>query len=99
MMRARGLIVGIGLICRFSAIKVWQRNITGSSASQDDHRVTDTDIVERLRLARVINATGTVTRLGASPIDPQVIAAMAAAAHCSVDMANVQGRASEVISL
>jgi D-glucosaminate-6-phosphate ammonia-lyase len=61
--------------------------------------VTDTDIFERLRLARVINATGTVTRLGASPIDPQVIAAMAAAAQSSVDMGELQGRASEVISL
>ena len=61
--------------------------------------MTDTDIFERLRLARVINATGTVTRLGASPIDPQVIAAMAAAAQSSVDMGELQGRASEVISL
>jgi D-glucosaminate-6-phosphate ammonia-lyase len=61
--------------------------------------VTDTDIFERLRLARIINATGTVTRLGASPIDPQVIAAMATAAQSSVDMGELQGRASEVISL
>lgn len=61
--------------------------------------MTDTDIFERLRLVRVINATGTVTRLGASPIDPQVIAAMAAAAQSSVDMGELQGRASEAISL
>lgn len=57
-----------------------------------------TDIVERLSVTRVINATGTVTRLGASPINPEVIEAMAAAARWSVDIADLQGRASEVIS-
>jgi D-glucosaminate-6-phosphate ammonia-lyase len=57
-----------------------------------------TDIVGRLNLMRVINATGTVTRLGASPIDSEVIAAMAAAAQCSVDIGALQGIASEVIS-
>jgi D-glucosaminate-6-phosphate ammonia-lyase len=57
-----------------------------------------TDIFERFGIARVINATGTVTRLGASPIDPEVAAAMAAAAQCSVDIAELQARASAVIS-
>jgi D-glucosaminate-6-phosphate ammonia-lyase len=57
-----------------------------------------TDIFERFGIARVINATGTVTRLGASPLDPEVAAAMAAAAQCSVDIADLQARASEVIS-
>jgi D-glucosaminate-6-phosphate ammonia-lyase len=57
-----------------------------------------TDIFQRFGIARVINATGTVTRLGASPIDAEVIAAMAAAAQCSVDIAELQARASEVIS-
>jgi D-glucosaminate-6-phosphate ammonia-lyase len=57
-----------------------------------------TDIFQRFGMARVINATGTVTRLGASPIDGDVIAAMAAAAQCSVDIGELQGRASEVIS-
>ncbi len=57
-----------------------------------------TDIFERFGIARVINATGTVTRLGASPIDPEVAAAMSAAAQCSVDIAGLQARASEVIS-
>jgi D-glucosaminate-6-phosphate ammonia-lyase len=55
------------------------------------------DIFQRFGMARVINATGTVTRLGASPIDPEVIASMAAAAQCSVDIGELQGRASEVI--
>jgi D-glucosaminate-6-phosphate ammonia-lyase len=57
-----------------------------------------TDIFGRLGIDRVINAAGTVTRLGASPMDAEVIAAMAAAAQCSVDIADLQGRASEVIS-
>jgi D-glucosaminate-6-phosphate ammonia-lyase len=56
------------------------------------------DIFQRFGMARVINATGTVTRLGASPIEGEVIAAMAEAAQCSVDLAQLQGRASEVIS-
>ncbi len=57
-----------------------------------------TDIFRRFGITPVINATGTVTRLGASPIDAEVIAAMAAAARCSVDIGELQGRASEVIS-
>ena len=57
-----------------------------------------TDIFGRFGIARVINATGTVTRLGASPIDAEVIAAMAAAAQCSVDIGALQGCASEFIS-
>jgi L-seryl-tRNA(Ser) seleniumtransferase len=54
--------------------------------------------LDRFGLARVINASGTVTRLGASRIAPAVIDAMAAAAACSVDIAALQGRASEVIA-
>ena len=57
-----------------------------------------TDIFGRFGAARVINATGTITRLGASPIHPEVIAAMAEAAHGNVDIAELQGRASEVIA-
>jgi D-glucosaminate-6-phosphate ammonia-lyase len=57
-----------------------------------------TDIFGRLRLARVINATGTVTRLGASQIDSEVIAAMNAAAQLSVDIAELQGHASQIIA-
>lgn len=56
------------------------------------------EILDRFGLSRVVNATGTVTRLGASRIDPEVIAAMAAAAQCSVDIADLQGHASRVIS-
>jgi len=55
-----------------------------------------TDIVGWLQLVPVINATGTVTRLGASPIDADVIAAMAAASQLCVDMAELQARASRI---
>jgi D-glucosaminate-6-phosphate ammonia-lyase len=57
-----------------------------------------TDILGRFGFARVINAAGTVTRLGASPIDAEVIAAMSAAAQYSVDIAELQGHASQIIS-
>ena len=57
-----------------------------------------TDIVGWLQLVPVINATGTVTRLGASPIDAGVIAAMSAASQLCVDMAELQARASRIIS-
>ena len=57
-----------------------------------------TDILGRFGLTRVINATGTVTRLGASPLDAEVIDAMAAAARSSVDIAELQGRACETIA-
>ena len=57
-----------------------------------------TDIIAQLDSARVINATGTVTRLGASRMEPAVVAAMAAACGTSVDIAQMQGRASEVIA-
>jgi len=56
------------------------------------------DIFEQLGINRVINAAGTVTRLGASPIDAEVIAAMAAAARCCMDIGELQGRASELIA-
>jgi L-seryl-tRNA(Ser) seleniumtransferase len=60
--------------------------------------VDATDIAGWLQLVPVINAAGTVTRLGASPIDADVIAAMAAASQLSVDMAELQARASRIIS-
>jgi L-seryl-tRNA(Ser) seleniumtransferase len=56
------------------------------------------DFLERWGLTHVINATGTVTRLGASRIAADVVAAMAAAAPLSVDIADLQGRASAVIA-
>ncbi len=55
-------------------------------------------ILDRLGLTSVINATGTVTRLGASRMAPEVVAAMAEAADRSIDMADLQGRASDIIA-
>jgi L-seryl-tRNA(Ser) seleniumtransferase len=57
-----------------------------------------TDIPGTLDAARVINAAGTVTRYGASPMDPRVVDAMATAARWSVDMAVLHARASAVIA-
>ncbi len=56
------------------------------------------DIFGRFGVARVINATGTVTRLGASPMHADVIAAMAEAAQGNVDIAELQARASLIIA-
>ncbi len=56
------------------------------------------DILARFGVTRVINAAGTVTRLGASRIHPEVIEAMNAAAQSSVDIGVLQGRACELIS-
>jgi L-seryl-tRNA(Ser) seleniumtransferase len=56
------------------------------------------DIFERFGLVRIINANGTATRLGASPIDAEVTTAMAAAAQSCFDMGELQGRASELIA-
>ncbi len=57
-----------------------------------------TDIFGRFGLARVINATGTITRLGASPLHPDVVSAMAEAAQGNVDIAELQARASIIIA-
>jgi len=56
-------------------------------------------VIDILATARVINAAGTVTRYGASQMDPRVAAAMATAAGWSVDMAALQARASEIIAV
>jgi L-seryl-tRNA(Ser) seleniumtransferase len=55
--------------------------------------------LESLGIAPIINAAGSVTHLSASPITAEVAHAMAAAAQSSVDIADVQGRASEIIAL
>ncbi len=55
------------------------------------------DIFKRWRVERVINATGTVTRLGASRMDAAVVDAMAEASEWSVDIAELQGHASDLI--
>jgi D-glucosaminate-6-phosphate ammonia-lyase len=53
--------------------------------------------MESLGIAPIINAAGSVTHLSASPIAEDVARAMAAAAQSSIDVADAQGRASEII--
>jgi L-seryl-tRNA(Ser) seleniumtransferase len=56
------------------------------------------DIYTRLGVLRRINAAGTLTRLGGSLMPPEVLAAMTEAAGASVDIAELQARASETIA-
>jgi L-seryl-tRNA(Ser) seleniumtransferase len=55
-------------------------------------------IYDKIRVPTVINAIGPVTRLGGSPVDSDVAAVMAEAAQYCVDIGQLQGRASEIIS-
>ena len=57
-----------------------------------------TDLLARLGIARVLNAAGTLTRLGGAVMDPAVAAAMAEAAELSVDMWALQEEASRRIA-
>ena len=56
------------------------------------------DTVESLGIAPIINAAGSVTHLSASPIASDIAEAMAAAAQSSIDIADAQGRASDIIA-
>ena len=56
------------------------------------------DLHTRLGVQRRINAAGTLTRLGGSLMEPEVLAAMHEAAGASVDMAEMQSAASRVIA-
>ena len=53
---------------------------------------------ERLGVVRRINAAGTLTRLGGSLMEPEVLLAMNQAAGASVDMAELQSAASRSIA-
>lgn len=55
-------------------------------------------IYERLGLTPVINAAGNMTYLGASCVDPEVAAAMAAASQAFVDMAALHRRAGRLLA-
>jgi len=57
-----------------------------------------TDILQTLGVVRRINAAGTLTRLGGSLMEPEVLQAMLQAATASVDMAELQTAASGVIA-
>lgn len=56
------------------------------------------DILTRLGVVRRINVAGTLTRLGGSLMEPEVLQAMAQAAGASVDIAGLQTAASGVIA-
>jgi L-seryl-tRNA(Ser) seleniumtransferase len=56
------------------------------------------DVYTRFGVPTVINACGTVTRLGGGMMHPEVLAAMAAAAGASVDMLELQVGASRLIA-
>ena len=56
------------------------------------------DILQQLGVARRINVAGTLTRLGGSLMEPEVLQAMAQAASASVDIAEMQTAGSAVIS-
>ena len=56
------------------------------------------DILTQLGVARRINVAGTLTRLGGSLMEPEVLQAMVQAAAASVDIAELQTGASGVIA-
>ena len=56
------------------------------------------DILSTLGVARRINVAGTLTRLGGSLMEPEVLQAMAQAAAASVDIAEMQTAGSKAIS-
>ncbi len=57
-----------------------------------------TDPFARFGVSRVLNAAGTLTRLGGANVAPEVAAAMAAAAQASIDIVALQAAASRQIS-
>ncbi|MEO1018581.1 MAG: aminotransferase class V-fold PLP-dependent enzyme [Pseudomonadota bacterium] len=58
----------------------------------------DKEIYAELGVASIINAKGTATRLGGIPLRPEVSAAMAAASEASIEIVQLQARASEIIA-
>jgi L-seryl-tRNA(Ser) seleniumtransferase len=56
------------------------------------------NVFDALEISPIINAAGTITVHSGSRIDPQIALAMAEIARSSVDIADLQGRASELIA-
>ncbi len=56
------------------------------------------NVYERLGVPTIINAKGTATRVSGAPMPPEIAAAMQEATQHCVDMAALQGRASEIIA-
>ena len=56
------------------------------------------NVYERLGVPTIINAKGTATRVSGAPMPAEIAAAMREATQHCVDMAELQGRASEIIA-
>ena len=56
------------------------------------------NVYERLGVPTIINAKGTATRVSGAPMPPEIATAMQEATQHCVDMAELQGRASEIIA-
>jgi L-seryl-tRNA(Ser) seleniumtransferase len=56
------------------------------------------NIYQRLRVRTIVNASGPSTRLSGGIMRPEVAAAMADASQWCVDLAELQGRASEILA-
>jgi L-seryl-tRNA(Ser) seleniumtransferase len=56
------------------------------------------NVFEFLNISPIVNAAGSITPHGGSPIDPDITLAMATAAEACIDIGDLQGRASEIIA-
>lgn len=63
-----------------------------------DTTTSQPDLIERLGLRRIVNVSGTETTKGASPVCPEVVAAVSALVPHSVEMAELQSVASATIA-
>lgn len=63
-----------------------------------DNAVSRPDVFERLGLRRIVNVSGTETTKGASPVCPEVVAAVSELVPSSVEMAELQSVASATIA-
>jgi len=61
-------------------------------------RPTNETVYQRLRVRTIVNASGPATRLSGGIMRPEVAAAMAEASQWCVDLAELQGRASEILA-
>jgi D-glucosaminate-6-phosphate ammonia-lyase len=70
----------------------------GQTAAHARAAVKKMSVYEQLGATAVINAVGPVTRLGGSPVAPDITAVMAEAAQHCVDIGQLQGHASNIIA-
>ena len=60
--------------------------------------LSNANVYERLGIRTIVNASGPSTRLSGGIMRPEVAAAMAEASQWCVDLAELQGRASEILA-